>query len=278
MRIFALDRLAKVFRWSRRSNTQPAARNEALRTTLDRSAPESAENVPLQILGRLIGIRRARAYWPYVLTMIFLLGIYPFFSDKVYPTAKAVSSSLSEFAPLPKAHPGKFTVAVAHLNNDPEGKYEAIILEDLREIDWLDTLPLNRTISMDPNRFHETDGARSDLAKAREYLRKSRAQVLIWGSVLRTDERAVPDLFLTNEGGEGASEGRFGVTQDLHLPKIFWEQLTDYLDFALASQFLDVMKQQKGSGEALRRFVPEFNKCLTIFTINPDGAATCLTI
>ena len=148
----------------------------------------------------------------------------------------SLGTLISQLEPLPKAQSGTFTVAIAELDNDPDGKYQILITEDLQSITWINTLKLSRAISVDPNRFRDPKH-RYDIAKAHILLKQTGAQILLWGSVLRTDQSSVPDLLMTSDESGQAVEGRFIFVRDLNLPEVFWDQLADLLYVEVMGRF-----------------------------------------
>ena len=138
-------------------------------------------------------------------------------------------------APLERAAPTRFTVALAHLEKDPQQEQEKLTFEGLNEglagkdENAVQILRFDRTIEIgDPPdlepvvaRGHET---------ARSYLAESGADVLIWGTVVRGGEESAPKLYWTTarEGGRPKDPGRY-ATEDLALPGVFWTDLVDIL-------------------------------------------------
>ena len=51
--------------------------------------------------------------------------------------------------PVPKADPNRYAIMVAHLENDPQAEHERLIIEALKEFEGVQTLSLDRTISLE---------------------------------------------------------------------------------------------------------------------------------
>jgi tetratricopeptide (TPR) repeat protein len=138
--------------------------------------------------------------------------------------------------PLPTANPKKFSIAIAHLEDDPQKNFEALVYEALTEIagQTIEILQFDRRISGN----HE---------QARKLLQDSGAQVLIWGRVLSQSQAAVPKLHWTviNEVQDGKeSSGRYPITaQDLDLPPVFWQDLQNILAILTLSEAAGYKKE-----------------------------------
>ncbi|KVT55750.1 hypothetical protein WK55_19000 [Burkholderia ubonensis] len=98
---------------------------------------------------------------------------------KQLPPIEHLMARLSE-NPLPKAVPGKFNVAIAHLEGDSGNReMERDIRESLAEFKGVVTLSFGRTI-VSEHHNSEQDEAEGH-ARARSLLMASGADALIWG-------------------------------------------------------------------------------------------------
>ncbi len=124
---------------------------------------------------------------------------------------------------LPKADPNKFSVAIVHLDNDDKGETERILVEALREFPGTEVLQLDRLVK--------------DSKQAHDLLSESRADVLIWGTILRNVEQSLPKLHWTpaREGAIKKESERYRLTEDLNLPELFWNDLTEVLGLLVAT-------------------------------------------
>ncbi len=123
--------------------------------------------------------------------------------------------------------PDKLTIAVAHLDNDPEGKNERLLLDELEKFQGADILPLNTRIQVSYGGTLDENLANAH-AQARKVLEEYRAQALLWGSVVEVNGRTTFRLRWTVS--DLASQGqRYDPDGDLNLPSLFWEDLSHVL-------------------------------------------------
>lgn len=115
------------------------------------------------------------------ITLLLLFGCW-WQWDKVsqLPGIKNVVALVS-MESVPKADPNRFAVVVAHLEDDQGHEVEKLVTEALKEFDGVQTLRLDRLIPLEGAYPEEME--KRGHAKAREYLSKSGAQVLIWGGL-----------------------------------------------------------------------------------------------
>lgn len=193
---------------------------------------------PVQWLVRIFGERWGRKLAIPVIIGGLLLGGLHYYRSRVKPAVNAARSWIYAAWPLPKARPGDFTVVVAKLSNDPDGRYRNLIVHDLEEVKWIRALPIERTITVDGANYQENP--RAGHAKAVRYLREIGAQILIWGTILKGDQRVIPELYLTGLefGSPPDMRRRYVFTPDLNLPLVFWNQLANVLDLVVATDAL----------------------------------------
>ena len=135
---------------------------------------------------------------------------------------------------LAPADSDRFTVAIAHLEDDPEQKYENLIFESLNES--FATEDENAVQILRFGRLIERGGGDLEAAvakahqTARAYLDETEADVLIWGAVLGSGEESIPKLYWTpaRDVDRPRDWGRY-ETEDLALPEVFWADLADIL-------------------------------------------------
>jgi Tetratricopeptide repeat len=142
--------------------------------------------------------------------------------------------------PLPTAIPGKFNIAIAHLEGDTNQETERLIRESLAEFKSVTTLSFDRTIVS-----HQGDSEndeREGQARARALLASSNADVLIWGIVLRQGGKSLPKIYWTTsrDSGPAHAASRYQMTEDFSLPAIFWQDLTDVLALLVATSQADI--------------------------------------
>ena len=170
---------------------------------------------------------------------------------------------------LRKADPQRFTVALAHLQNDEDRQYENLIFQRLnqqfasQEKNAVQILRCDRTIRRqgpDP----EVSG-RKGHEKARAYLLQSGADVLIWGAVLKVADKSEPNLYWTpRRGVEPARDwGRYR-TEDLELPEVFWEDLIEILQLLVVTRDAEFRSLEgRFVADRLRPFIEKIRHLLT---------------
>ena len=93
---------------------------------------------------------------------------------------------------LPKGEPGKFNVALAHLEGDDKHEMERLIRESLAEFPNVATLSFDRLITSKQGSTDKDE--RDGHEQARRLLNAANADVLIWGVVLKQGGKSVPKL------------------------------------------------------------------------------------
>ena len=167
--------------------------------------------------------------------------------------------------PIPKADPNRFSVMVAHLENDDEKHgQERLIVEALKEFEGVQVLSLDRTIPLEgsvpeamENRGHET---------ARGYLNRSGASVLIWGTVLSSGGKTVHKLYWTASEGPVLKPGRYDsprAAAQFRLPELFWSDLAAILRLLVASRDTEFKaKEENYLSDQLLSFISQVRRLL----------------
>ena len=135
---------------------------------------------------------------------------------------------------LPEADPRRFTVALAHLENDEARQSEDLIFEALHEQfdspekNAVQILRFDRTIQRGGVDLEASVNAAHK--EARAYLDQSGADVLIWGAVLKEGDERVPKLFWTTRSDlERVRDwGRYPM-RALEPPEVFFADLAEIL-------------------------------------------------
>ena len=186
-------------------------------------------------------------------------------------TLPGVAQTLDRLATdsLPQADPECFTVALAHLENDDDRRYENLILAGLNE--QFDSQEKNAVQILRFDRTIERRGADLEVSvndahqQARAYLEESGADVLIWGSVLKDGDESIPKLYWTPSSGVDRARdwGRY-PTQDLELPAVFWTDLVEVLQLLVVTRDTE-FRSLKGQfvADRLRPFVEKVRALLT---------------
>lgn len=154
----------------------------------------------------------------FCLVIVALLVVLAFQGKKVCEVS--VIDSICTWASrewLPTADRSRFAVAVAHLDGDKDQRIEFIVRRELEatnnqiardlsepqfataqeKVDPIQILLLDRIISLKGLQPQEAED--QGLAEANEYLRKTGADVLIWGTVVSTPDNrtTVPEIYWT---------------------------------------------------------------------------------
>lgn len=132
--------------------------------------------------------------------------------------------------PLPRPVPGRFSIAVAHLENDQKGEEECIIIAALNNMPGVQVLQFDRVIA--PKQGNVGPALQAGHEQARALLAESTADVLIWGTVLRHENRSAPYLYWTTARRLPLEERSrpYRPTEELLLPPVFRDDLTSILD------------------------------------------------
>jgi len=122
--------------------------------------------------------------WGLIIVVVVLPLLWSNWSTvKDFPGISSIVAWFSQ-APLPKADPQRFAVALAHLEHDKDQQYERLLREVLKDFEGVQLLQFDRTISLAGTQPEESE--KKGHAKARQYLEVSGAHMLIWGLVLST--------------------------------------------------------------------------------------------
>ena len=173
----------------------------------------------------------------------------------VLPGVQPLVARVAEKA-LPKAVPGKFNIALAHLDGDDKHEMERLIRESLAEFPNVATLSFDRLIAskQDSTGKDEHDGHEH----ARKLLHAANADVLIWGVVLKQGGKSVAKLYWTpaRDVAQARSAGRYQTTEDLSLSSMFWQDLTNVLGLLVANNDADFVAQEgQYSADRLEPFI-----------------------
>ena len=157
---------------------------------------------------------------------------------------------------LPKAVPGKFNIALAHLDGDDKHEMEQLIRESLAEFPNVATLSFDRLITFKQGSTVEDE--RDGHERARRLLKATNADVLIWGVVLKQGDKSVPKLYWTpaRDVAQAPFAGRYQVTDDLSLSSMFWQDLTNVLGLLVATNDAEFVAQEgQYSADRLEPFI-----------------------
>jgi len=191
---------------------------------------ELAGNYFWNFLRRKFGPTRA-----FVIFVIVSAVVY--FHREIAEGFSDLNAKIVEWSPLPKAPPDIFTVAIARLEDDNAQTHVGpTLVQDLQELggaNGVAVLEFRRTLAADS----PTD-VQAGKIKAREWLKRSGAQALIWGKVLTANGKSVPELYWTVDANANPKKpsDRYVLGEDLRLPPVFQADLADILHLLVTTQ------------------------------------------
>jgi hypothetical protein len=120
--------------------------------------------------------------------------------------------------------PPGLTVALAHLDDDPDRQHEKLLSDELRHYEGISVHPLDRIVTMPAGNSEDARLKATD--RARELLRRTGADVLLWGSVVQLGGKSAMRLYWTTAGEvPGAKATEKYATETTALPALFWDDL-----------------------------------------------------
>jgi len=167
--------------------------------------------------------------------------------------------------PIPRADPTQFSILVARLEHDSDDEQRRVVMQSLSEFSGIQVLALDRQIT--PEAADAAEGERLSHDLARSYLVAARAQVVLWGTVLKHGERSLPKLYWTTAPTTRLSKDtdRYPANQhDLRLPELFWQDLTAVLGTVALTQASE-FDAQRGSfvADRLQPFIDKLSTLLS---------------
>jgi hypothetical protein len=104
-----------------------------------------------------------------------------------------VESFLAYFnqKPVPAAPAERLTMAVAHLARDKDREHERLLLDELRQFEGVEAISVDRTVEPE-----QPDKKKAE-EEARDLLKKTGADVLVWGSVISLGGKSAMRLYWT---------------------------------------------------------------------------------
>lgn len=163
---------------------------------------------------------------------------------------------LDELKPLPVASGQRFTIAVAILENDREGLHRRLLREDLSRMDGVELIMVDRRIRMEDATKPQA-AQLAGHARARQILRQTHADVLIWGTALDSAVNSPMSLHWTPQSNiEFASSSQaYRPERDLDLPELFWKDLRNALGLLVSTHLTDLRHRQ---GKFIAEEIPPF--------------------
>lgn len=165
--------------------------------------------------------------------------------------------------PLPVAAGGMFAVAVAHIEGDEAGEQERLVLEALSDMPSIEVLRFDRLIKTSGDVMGTAEKNGHDAA--RTLLEQSKADVLIWGVVLRNGTARVPKLRWTTRLRVPVADraGRYVPTEELNMPAVFGDDLAAILDLLVltSDEYMDPTAAHMRTSSAT--FIDRIDRILT---------------
>lgn len=152
---------------------------------------------------------------------------------------------------LPKVDNENFVLALAVLENDPGNnirKNIAACLDDFFRVNSSSSsvgiLEIERMISLD----HSNPNARGiGHKKAREYLSKTGANIIIWGQVVRTKNKEKIKLYFTHPGEYDFKSETSLFPFEFELPENEWSNLLTFLNLIWYSELYNIKQWQNSN-------------------------------
>jgi tetratricopeptide (TPR) repeat protein len=140
---------------------------------------------------------------------------------------------------LPRPIENRFSVAIAHLEHDTRGELERLIASALSQLEGIEIVMFDRTISLEGARPQER--IRTGHDQAREYLRSTGVDLVIWGRVLRRDGVSIPQLYWTpsRELDSATTTGHYDPV-GVEMPARFWADFAEVLRLIVTAQHAEL--------------------------------------
>ena len=206
--------------------------------------PEDLESDPRELLKKRL-FKWLNTRFGIGLAALVLVPAFLWFGwDKVekLPGVSSVVEKLTDFAPLPHATGNKFSLVIGKLENDSDDSHRRVIREALAGQTGVEVLLVDRIISLDAN-ANQQDAIRAGHERARDILKKTHADVMLWGTSLDA-KRAESPMSLhwttTTRTDFKSIENYRPREADYDLPELFWQDVSDVLGLlatAAASEF-----------------------------------------
>src|SRR5262245_3900864 len=98
--------------------------------------------------------------------------------------------------PISPAPAGRLTVVVAHLEDDKDREQEKLLLDGLRDFEGVETLTVDRMVEWPASGTEQAKRKKAE-EEARDLLKQTSADVLIWGSVISLGGKSAMRLYWT---------------------------------------------------------------------------------
>ncbi len=149
---------------------------------------------------------------------------------------------------VPIAEAGHVTIAVTHLENDKDREQEKLLVDGLRNFEGVETLALDRVVEW-PSSGAEQAKKKIAEEEVHGLLKKTGADVLVWGSVVSLGSKSFMRLYWTpsrDVSGAKTSEKYLPQTETLALPELFWSDLKQILGLLTQTRLAEITFGQPG--------------------------------
>jgi hypothetical protein len=143
---------------------------------------------------------------------------------------------------IPRAPTDRLTIAVAQLVNDKDREHETLLADELGAFEGVETRRIGRAVGSEGRDKEKAE------EKAQSLLKKTGADVLIWGSVISRGDKSAMRLYWTaaRDVSGAKPSGKYLPTETLALPEEFWGDLKEILGLLTQSRLADISFGQPG--------------------------------
>src|SRR5579875_1906968 len=155
---------------------------------------------------------------------------------------RCIEAIRQRIKPLPKASAEHLSIALTHLARDNNEEHEVLVADELGHFEGVEILRLDRTLD-------EESGRQKAEEEAQRLLRKTGADVLVWGTVISLEGKSAMRLYWTpsrNVSGAKFYE-KYQLPKDtVTLPDAFWEDLKQIMGLLAQSRLAEISFGQPG--------------------------------
>jgi hypothetical protein len=166
---------------------------------------------------------------------------------------------------IARARAGNLTVAITHLEGDQDREYENLLRDALdNDFDGVETIPIDRTIALTQGAKPGREAIGKATEQARELLHSSRADVILWGKVVRLGSKSAMRLYWTTAHRmTGIKNTESYSTDSLALPALFWDDLKQVLGMLTQSRLALIQQEFTGhySADKLLPVIEQVRGC-----------------
>lgn len=214
----------------------------------------------------LFASRLGRATNPLIVVLIVLTILVPFLwanGERIAGWSISASTADRLAEPiLPTAKPDELTLLVANINGDTNGDYEKLLLASLRDQSFISVRRVRRSIDASGNDVTLAK-ARAE-AQAQALLRRTRAQILLWGEVLRGNGATLKLYWSVSANNLRQSKtGYYRPRDDNALPRAFHADLQGAVQTSVSNDARTISDVEGIlEGASLNAYVDRTNKLI----------------